>query len=186
MMWNMKTGWTLQRAFVLGLLGWLLLGGSGAWGDGSMKMVSPAFAWGGHLPARYALCGPGARNLSPPLVWSDAPRETASFVLLVLDPDAPRGTFVHWVVYDLPASVRRLDEGVSGARWLREGRNGYGKMGYGGPCPPRGSEHRYVFRLYALATPTLGLPAGATAAQVEAAMAPWVLAEAEGTVLYGR
>jgi Raf kinase inhibitor-like YbhB/YbcL family protein len=151
-----------------------------------MKLVSPAFAYGEPMPAKYAYCGPGARNLSPPLTWSGAPAATSGYVLLMTDPDAPGGEFVHWVVYDLPATRSALPEGASGGPDLVEGVNGYGALGYGGPCPPPGPPHRYFFRLYALAVPSLDLPPGATLAEVVRAMNGRVLATAEWMGTYRR
>ncbi len=155
-------------------------------GAGQFKLSSPDFAYGEPLPAAYAYCGPGARNLSPPLVWSGAPAETASFVLLVHDPDAPVGDFVHWVVYDIPASQNSLPRGASGRGSFLEGRNDYGFSGYGGPCPPPGPPHRYFFELYALSSAGLSLPPGATAAEVQEAIRPYVLARAELMGTYKR
>jgi Raf kinase inhibitor-like YbhB/YbcL family protein len=154
--------------------------------EATMKLVSPAFGYGEPLPARFAYCGEGAQNLSPPLTWSGAPAGTASFALVMSDPDAPSGTFVHWLVYDLPAAVDALPEGASGSPELTEGTNDYGALGYGGPCPPPGPAHRYFFRLYALDRPSLDLPPGATAAEVARAMEGAVLAEAEWMGIYRR
>ena len=104
------------------------------------------------------------------------------------DPDAPGGTFIHWVLYDIPAVTRELPVGVPKQGQLsdnsRQGKNDFGKIGYGGPCPPGGTHH-YVFSLYALDT-TLGLPAGASRSQVESAMKGHVLARGELTGLYSR
>jgi len=151
-----------------------------------MKLVSPAFDYGKPLPPRYAYCGPGAENLSPPLAWSGAPAGTASYALIVSDPDAPSGNFVHWVVYDLPAVLDALPEGASGSPELVEGTNDYGAVGYGGPCPPPGPAHRYFFRLYALDVPSLDLPPGATAGEVASAMKGHLLGEAEWMGTYRR
>ncbi len=166
-----------------------LLGASSWWmtrkGE-AMKLFSPALGFGDPIPARYAYCGPGAQNLSPPLEWSGVPAGTESFALLMLDPDAPGGSFVHWVVYDLPGSLSALPEGVSGSPDLLEGTNDYGAVGYGGPCPPPGPAHRYFFTLYALKVPSLDLPVGATATELVRAMNGAVLAEAEWMGTYRR
>ena len=157
-----------------------------AGGSVQMKLASSAFASGGLIPAVYAYCGPGAANVSPPLEWTGLPHGAASLVLIMHDPDAPVGDFVHWVAYDIPANIAGLPQGASASGLFLEGRNSYGKLGYGGPCPPPGPPHHYVFDLYALSVPTLGLPAGATATAVVRAAAPYVLAKAELVGLYSR
>ena len=121
-------------------------------------------------------------DTSPALAWSAAPEATQSFALTVVDPDAPRGSFVHWVLYEMPAATRELPEGVPKQDELpdgsRQGRNDFGRTGYGGPCPPSGPPHRYVFALYALDS-KLNLAAGATRGQVESALKAHVLARGE-------
>lgn len=146
----------------------------------SLRLTSPAFADGAPIPARYGCDG---ANASPPLAWNGAPDATQAFALLVTDPDA-RG-FVHWVAVDIPASSRGLTEGASGT-WAagREGRNDFGRTGWGGPCPPSGS-HRYVFELFALAAP-LDLSGTPSAADVRRALAGRVIAEARLTGTYHR
>jgi hypothetical protein len=139
----------------------------------SMQLTSTAFADGGNIPRKYSCDG---ENLSPPLAWSGIPQGAQSLVLIADDPDAPAGTFVHWVLYDLPAELSELPEGVHGMG--SEGVNGFRKSGYGGPCPPRGSIHRYYFKLYALDN-QLGLKAGATKAEVEKAMQGHILAQGQ-------
>jgi Raf kinase inhibitor-like YbhB/YbcL family protein len=138
-----------------------------------------AFSHGGEIPWKHTCDGP---DLSPGLSWNDPPARTQSFSLIMDDPDAPAGTWVHWVLYDLPGSLRELSEGVSKTQDLADGshrgRNDFGRFGYGGPCPPRGPAHRYFFRVYALDT-KLNLKAGATKAEVEKAMKGHVLAQAE-------
>ena len=113
-------------------------------------LTSPAFHHEGPIPARYTCDG---ANVSPPLAWREAPASTVTFALICDDPDAPRGTFVHWVLWDLPATVHSLPEAVPTAPILengaRQGRNSAGGIGYTGPCPPSGT-HRYFFTLYAL------------------------------------
>lgn len=116
-----------------------------------MKITSSAFENEETIPVRYTCEG---ENISPPLSWSGVPDGTKVLALVMDDPDAG-GTFPHWVVYNLPASPPSLEEGASLSdrlsEGLREGLNGFGEQGYGGPCPPRGvGEHRYFFRLYAL------------------------------------
>ncbi|MGB9409561.1 MAG: YbhB/YbcL family Raf kinase inhibitor-like protein [Terracidiphilus sp.] len=150
-----------------------------------MKLTSTSFQ-GNQIPAKFTCNGAG---ISPQLAWSAPPAGTVSFALIVTDPDAPRGTFVHWVLYDLPAETRALPEGLPGLGQLddgsRQGRNDFGEIGYGGPCPPPGSPHHYVFTLYALDA-KLNLPVGATRAQVEGAMQGHILARGELIALYQR
>ncbi len=148
-------------------------------------MTSDAFRPGATIPAKYTCSG---ANVSPGLRWGDPPKGTLSFSLIVDDPDAPRGTFVHWVAYNIPHGTRALPEGVpQGAESLgmRQGQNGFGKNGYNGPCPPPGKPHRYFFRLYALST-TLTLGKGAGKEDVVRAMEGQVLGQAELMGLYGR
>ena len=143
-------------------------------------LTSPSLTDGGSIPARQTCDG---QDLSPALSWQDAPGGTLSLALIVDDPDA-RG-FVHWVAYDIPGGPSgTLPEGIRSNDTLPQGRNDFGKTGYGGPCPPSGT-HRYVFTLYALsARPNLsGLP---SAADVRAAIAGRILAEAKLTATYTR
>ncbi|HIK46385.1 MAG TPA: YbhB/YbcL family Raf kinase inhibitor-like protein [Leptolyngbyaceae cyanobacterium M65_K2018_010] len=150
-----------------------------------MKITTSAFADSGLIPSRYTCDG---ADLSPPLAWQASPAGSQSFALICDDPDAPGGIFVHWVIYDLPAHLAALPEGVPAAPSLaaggHQGRNDFGKMGYGGPCPPAGT-HRYYFKLYALDR-YLNLPSGATKAQLEQAMVGHVLATAEVMGRYQR
>jgi Raf kinase inhibitor-like YbhB/YbcL family protein len=115
-----------------------------------MKLTS-IFEASDAIPARYTCDG---EDVSPPLRWSDVPPDTRSFALVVDDPDAPAGTFVHWLLYDVPADVRELSEGIATRDVVpgvgTQGLNDFGRVGYGGPCPPAGRPHRYVFTLYAL------------------------------------
>ena len=121
----------------------------------TMKLESEAFAADGLIPSKYTCDG---INISPPLSWSEPPGETQSFVLICDDPDAPMGTFVHWVLYNMPAHTRQLPEKLPSSAKLTnlgvQGKNDFGKLGYGGPCPPGGT-HRYFFKLYALSLPAL-------------------------------
>jgi Raf kinase inhibitor-like YbhB/YbcL family protein len=152
----------------------------------SIELTSPAFAEGANVPRQHT--GDGA-DTSPPLRWSDPPAATRSFALVCEDPDAPRKTWVHWVIFNLPAESRRLDEGVPAEGTLpdgaRQGKNDFGKLGYGGPAPPRGKPHRYFFKLYALDA-VLDLPAGATRDQLLAAASGHTLAEGQLMGRYGR
>ena len=150
-----------------------------------MKLKSSAIATDGVIPLKYT--GDGI-DISPPLSWSDSPEGTESFVLICDDPDAPRGTFVHWVLYNLPAATRGLPENLSREPRLTnlgvQGKNDFGKLGYGGPCPPSGTHH-YFFKLYALSQ-QIDLAPGATKAQVEKAMRGHILATSEIIGLYRR
>jgi Raf kinase inhibitor-like YbhB/YbcL family protein len=150
----------------------------------SLELESSAFAPGGTIPTRHTCDG---EDLSPPLRIAGVPAGAASLALLCDDPDAPRGTWVHWVLFDLDPAVAALPAGVRAAALAgaREGRNDFGRPGYGGPCPPPGPPHRYFFRLLALDA-KLGLPAGATMKQVLAASEGHVLARAELMGRYGR
>ncbi len=152
----------------------------------ALKVESPAFSPGGDIPRQHTCDGP---DLSPPLRWSEPPAGTQSLALICDDPDAPAGTWVHWVLYRIPASARGLPEGVPKRETLadgsRQGRNDFGKVGYGGPCPPRGPKHRYFFKLYALDT-VLDLPPGATKAELLKAMEGHILAQGELMGRYGR
>jgi Raf kinase inhibitor-like YbhB/YbcL family protein len=144
------------------------------------RLTSPAFADGAEIPMRHTCDGD---DLSPRLTWTAAPEGTRCFVLIVDDPDAPRGTFTHWVLYDLPADLRELGEGATVGK---SGRNGFGRTGYGGPCPPPKDEaHRYRFTLYALDVPALPL-AGGTREELEQKMRDHVLGSARLVGRYRR
>jgi Raf kinase inhibitor-like YbhB/YbcL family protein len=147
---------------------------------------SAAFAEGTPVPAHHTCEG---ENLSPPLTWTGVPVGTRSFALICDDPDAPRGTWVHWVMWNLPADAVELGPAVprnpelpSGAR---QGINDGGNVGYSGPCPPPGGPHRYYFRLHALDS-TLNLAPGAKRSDLEAAMQGHVLARAVTMGTYER
>jgi Raf kinase inhibitor-like YbhB/YbcL family protein len=140
-------------------------------------LESPGFRNGGAIPRRYARAGD---NLSPPLTWQGAPEGTKSFVLIIADPDAPRGTFYHWAVYDIPAATTILPEGAGSASGgLNQGMNGFGDAYYDGPQPPKGhGVHHYHFRLAALDVAALN-PAGKNVAEIWAQARPHRLAETE-------
>jgi hypothetical protein len=144
-----------------------------------MELRSEAFQDGGVIPSRFTCEG---EDVSPPLSWKGVPPEARALVLICEDPDAPLGTFVHWLVYDLSSQTSGVPEGVpAGADapgGARQGKNGFGGIGFGGPCPPTGPYHRYYFTLYALDRP-LGLESGAKKAEVERAMEGRVLAKAQ-------
>lgn len=141
----------------------------------TIQVTSPAFQAGETIPTRFTCEG---ENISPELSWSSAPAETESYVLIVDDPDAPSRTFTHWVLFDIPATVQTLAEGVSDVG--TDGQASFGETGYGGPCPPPGhGPHRYFFKLYALDTTLSGVEAGASRSDVESAMQGHVLAEGQ-------
>ena len=157
---------------------------------GNLILQTAAFDAGAAIPRKYTCEGD---NVSPALSWSNVPEGARSLALIVDDPDAPRGTFVHWVLFNLPPEVGTLPEGVRVREHFKnselrpvEGANDFGKTGYGGPCPPRGDRaHRYFFKLYALDT-TLDLREGATKKQVTQAMDGHVLDESEYVGTYRR
>lgn len=153
-----------------------------------MKLTSTAFADGGLLPEKYTCDGD---DVSPPLAWSGVPAGTKSFALICDDPDAPGKTWVHWVMYCIPSEVLSLPEGVPPVKILRkhggaeQGTNDFRRVGYGGPCPPPGKPHRYYFKLYALKEPPQ-VPAGATKADVERAIAGKIVDQAQLIGTYAR
>jgi hypothetical protein len=139
-----------------------------------MQLHSSVFAQEGIIPSKYTWDGD---NVSPPLSWDAPPNGTSSFVLIVENPDAPRGTFTHWIVYDIPANQGQLLEGISNESALpdgsKQGKNDFGQLGFGGPSPSNGS-YRYFFKLYALDR-SLNLDPGASKAEVLDAMKDHVL-----------
>ncbi|HHL40245.1 MAG TPA: YbhB/YbcL family Raf kinase inhibitor-like protein [Deltaproteobacteria bacterium] len=146
----------------------------------AFSIESSAFDDGGQIPAVHTCEG---ADRSPELGWEDAPAGTRSFALIVEDPDAPGGTFIHWVLYDLPAASKGLAAGLAKEPTLpggaRQGMTGFGRIGYRGPCPPPGDGyHRYFFRLMALDVESLGLAPGASAKAVEEAARGHVIGEA--------
>jgi hypothetical protein len=148
----------------------------------SFTLTISAFADGGSFPAKFTCEG---ANVSPELHWRDAPTNTKSIVLIVDDPDAPVGTFTHWVLFDIPADTKQMAEGEKTLGVA--GKNDFGRAGYGGPCPPRGhGPHRYFFTLYALDIASLKLKAGADRRQVEAVLRGHVLAQAQYLGRYER
>lgn len=152
----------------------------------AFELTGSVFKEGELIPNKYTCEG---SDLSPPLRWNNPPAGTRSFVLIVDDPDAPVGTWVHWVLYNIPIDVRGLAEGLPALEALPndalQGLNDFKRIGYGGPCPPPGSPHRYVFTLYALDR-DLNLKLRATKTQVLDAMKGHVLGEAHLTGRFGR
>ncbi|MFQ6093600.1 MAG: YbhB/YbcL family Raf kinase inhibitor-like protein [bacterium] len=141
-----------------------------------IKVTSRAFEEGGMIPQKYTCDG---EDVSPPLAWTSVPEGTKSLALICDDPDAPMGTWVHWVLFNLPANIKELPENVPPQETLENGaKHGitdFRRIGYGGPCPPSGT-HRYYFKLYALDT-ELDLEAGITKAELLEAMEGHILAE---------
>lgn len=152
----------------------------------SISLTSPAFAEDQPIPEKYTCAGP---DVSPPLKWSSAPANTKSFALIVDDPDAPGGVWVHWVIYNLPSTTTALAENTPQLPKLsdgtKQGINDFRQTGYGGPCPPPGKPHRYFFKLYALDT-LLDLKPGATKKDLLKAMEGHVLAEGQLMGIYQR
>ncbi len=173
-----QCGWIIAGLILLLCLGFSGNALSVPKGGRTMKITSTSFKEREMIPLKYTCDG---RDISPSLEWDNVPDGTKSFALICDDPDAPRGTWVHWVVYDIPSSVKKLDENVRPEAELengiRQGKNDWPKIGYGGPCPPSGT-HRYYFKLYALDT-MLNLAPGATKEQLLKAMKGHVLAEAQ-------
>lgn len=151
-----------------------------------LELTSTAFADGMAIPKQHT--GDG-KDTSPPLRWSDPPAQTKTLALICDDPDAPGGTWVHWVLFNVPADTRELGEGVPTKEILgtgaKQGKNDAGTIGYGGPAPPKGKAHRYFFKLYAMDT-ILDLPAGSTKDQLLAAMKGHIVADGQVMGRYQR
>jgi Raf kinase inhibitor-like YbhB/YbcL family protein len=151
----------------------------------TLTLTSPSFVDGQSIPARYTCSG---ANESPALRWSGVPKETRSLVLMVEDPDAPMGTFVHWNVYDISPKTAGLSENARSSAQLgggEQGINGRGEAAYAAPCPPPGKPHHYHFRLFAV-DQNLGLQSGAPVDQVRTALNGHVLATADLVGIFGR
>ena len=152
----------------------------------ALSMRSASFESASRIPQVYTCDG---RDVSPPLRWANAPQGTMSFALICDDPDAPMGTWVHWVIYNIPAETDRLAEALPSSEQLDsgalQGNNDFGRIGYGGPCPPRGKPHRYFFRLYALDC-ALSASAGLTKKALLKQMQGHILETTEFFGLYGR
>jgi Raf kinase inhibitor-like YbhB/YbcL family protein len=161
--------------------------------DGSFELHSALITPGSTISNDQVYNGFGCsgKNISPPLAWSGAPSATRSFALTMFDPDAPGAGWWHWVVYDIPASVTELPQGAGGPggklpAGAVQGRTDFGTSGYGGPCPPPGKPHRYIFTVYALKAAKLDVPAGTSAARAGSIINANKLASASFTALYGR
>lgn len=156
-------------------------------GDKTMniKVESAAFNSMGAIPVKYSCDG---EDVSPPLRWGDVPEGTKSIAIISDDPDAPVGTWVHWVCYDIPPDVDSIAENIPKAETLscggKQGITDFRRIGYGGPCPPGGT-HRYFFKVYALDV-VLGLPAGKSKKEIETAMKGHILAQGELVGKYSR
>jgi len=142
------------------------------------------FGEGASIPKRFTCDG---EDLSPALEWSGEPSATHGFALIMDDPDAPSGTWNHWLLWDIPTQVHSLSEGFQPGSVGASGKNDFGRLGYGGPCPPKGhGAHRYQFTLYALDRADAGLRAGAKRADLDRALKGHVLALAQYMGRYGR
>lgn len=149
-----------------------------------LQLTVQGFANGAGIPSLFTCDG---ENASPALEWAGEPSATQSFALIVDDPDAPHGTWNHWLVWDIPYNVHSIVEGAEPSPPAKSGTNDFGKRGYGGPCPPRGAgPHRYFFRLYALDAAKLALSPGAKRAALEKALKKHTIAEAGYMGLYER
>ncbi len=148
-------------------------------GGNNMKFYTPAFLNGSNIPVKFTCKG---EDISPQLIWESPPEGTKSFAIIVDDPDAPMGTWVHWVIYNIPEKIRSLQEKIPPISELENGAlqgiNDFRNFGYGGPCPPPGKPHRYFFKLYALDT-VLQLKAGATKKELLSKMKGHILEKAE-------
>jgi Raf kinase inhibitor-like YbhB/YbcL family protein len=151
-----------------------------------LELKSSAFKDGEFVPEKFTCLG---ENISPPLRWSGAPDGTRSYALIMDDPDAPRGTWVHWVIYNIPENISSLEENLPRNNVLadgsKQGANSFNWIGYGGPCPPSGPRHRYIFTLYALDT-RVNIPPGATKGVLLMRMKGHVLAQGVLTGLFKR
>lgn len=152
----------------------------------SFLITSSSFPDGAAIPKKFTCDG---ENISPQLSWTTVPNGTKSLALITEDPDAPAGTWTHWVLFDLPGDARQLPEGVAPSNELpdgaKQGKNDFGKIGYGGPCPPPGKAHRYFFKLYALSSDP-EVQAGASKQHLLHAMEGYILAQTEIVGTYQR
>lgn len=152
--------------------------------NGAFSIRSPAFEDRGFIPISYSCRGD---NLSPELFWQGTPSDTRSFILVCHDPDAPKGKFIHWLMYNIPATTVHLEKGIQKSPTLPNGSlqgiNSFNKIGYDGPCPPPLSTHHYIFTLYALNAP-LHLKPGSSYNEVDTAMRSHILAQTTLTGLF--
>lgn len=149
-------------------------------------LIESVFQMQGEIPAKYTKDG---ENVSPPLKFLQIPSNAVSLVLIVDDPDAPKGVFDHWIIWNIPANVKSFQEGAAELFRLKpspmQGNNSYGNSHYEGPNPPPGKPHHYHFKLYALDS-ALHLPSGSTKKQVEDAMNGHIISQAELVGVYQR
>jgi hypothetical protein len=155
-------------------------------GERALILSSQAFYDGGEIPIKYTCQG---QNISPPLAWGQSPSGTRSFVLIIEDLDAPIGAFTHWVLFNIPSDTIELPEAITAQAQLNsgalQGKNDFGEIGYGVPCPPSGRPHRYQFSLYALDQP-LNMKAGAAKKQVLDAMQGHIVTKSSLTGTFQR
>jgi Raf kinase inhibitor-like YbhB/YbcL family protein len=153
----------------------------------TFSLMSTAFKEGGTIPKQYTCDG---ADVSPKLSWDGVPAGTGSFALIMDDPDAPVGTFNHWILYDIPPETTELSGGISKEPTLsngaKQGITSFRRTGYGGPCPPQGPAHRYFFTLYALDIPNLSIASKASKKDVELGMKGHILGKAVTMGKYGR
>ncbi len=151
-----------------------------------IKLTSTAFKEGENIPSKYTCEGV---NISPELKWKDSIKEARTYAIILDDPDAPGGDFVHWVIYNIPSNIYELHEDITPTRNIpdevMQGTNSFGRIGYRGPCPPEGNAHRYFFRIYALDT-ALHLKDGAEKYQLEKAMQGHIIAQGKLMGMYKR
>jgi Raf kinase inhibitor-like YbhB/YbcL family protein len=173
-------------SFILALLVITFAATSSCKKEQSLSLESDAFLNNSTIPAEFTCDG---ADISPALTWSNSPEETKSFALICDDPNAPGVTFTHWIVYNIPTSIKDLDKNMpiqlvlnSGAS---QGKNDFGEIGYSGPCPPRSITHHYYFKLYALDS-MLDISAGVTKIQLVSAMRGHILGSAELIGIYSR
>ncbi len=160
-------------------------GGGAVGAAATIRVYSPAYGNGSAIPAQYTCDG---ADISPPLAWSGVPQGAKSLLVEMVDPDAPGGEFIHWVIYNISPNSTGLPQGVPPAAATAYGLqavNDFGEVGYGGPCPPPGRPHRYIVLVLALNT-TLEVPPGAPARQVLRAAGPYVVGLGSLVGLYGR
>jgi len=178
---NLKCSWKLLPVIAAAAA----LVSSDAWPQSNLQIRTDAFAAGATIPQKYTCSG---ENISPALAISGVPQSAKALALIVEDPDAPAGTFVHWVVYNMPPKTSQIDAGITPVKTMpgggMQGRNDFGHVGYGGPCPPPGSPHHYRFRLFA--SDGRITPSSDTGPAVEQAMQGHVVASAEMVGTFGR
>ncbi len=154
----------------------------------NIAVYSPAFSYGSRIPVKYTCDG---LDISIPVKWdpNTLPKDTRSLVLVMFDPDAPRGVFIHWILYNIPLNITEIPENIPRKPLVKgiglQGINDFGRIGYGGPCPPKGSSHRYFIRLFALDT-VLDLKPGVSIKELEEALRGHILAYGETMGVYGR